>query len=110
MFKSIDQKKLKLSIYGLLFVIYLVLMFLPKTFFDKGKSLCVSKVLFDIECYGCGLTRGIMHLIHFDFEGAYHYNKLSFLVLPLFVYLVLQDIYELVIKKQVEEPVENDNV
>ncbi|MEY5046891.1 MAG: hypothetical protein RLZZ175_250 [Bacteroidota bacterium] len=99
MFKNIDEKKLKIVIYSILFFIYIVLMFLPKTFFDKGKSLCVSKVFFDIECYGCGLTRGIQHLIHFDFEGAYYYNKLSFLVLPLIIYLILKDLYELFFKK-----------
>ena len=61
----------------------LVLLVLPKDFFDNGESICLSKVLLDIECYACGMTRACMHLIHFDFEEAYAYNMLSFIVLPL---------------------------
>ena len=60
---------------------------LPATYFDHGQSLCPSKALLDIECPGCGITRGIQHLIHFDFHAAWEYNKLSFFVLPLFGYL-----------------------
>jgi hypothetical protein len=60
-----------------------ILFWLPKNYFDQGQSLCISVLLFDTRCWGCGLTRGIMHLIHFDFETAATYNKLSFIVLPL---------------------------
>ena len=42
------------------------------------------------QCWGCGLTRGMMHLIHLDFVGAYNYNKLSFLILPLLIFDLLQ--------------------
>jgi len=77
-----------------LFLFSILLLFLPKDFFDKGQSLCVSRLLFDIECYGCGMTRAIQHLIHFDFQGAWDFNKLSFLVLPLIIYLILKEIYD----------------
>jgi len=60
-----------------------ILLILPKDFFDNGSSLCVSKLLTEKECYACGITRGIMHLIHLDFEKAYEYNMLSFIVFPL---------------------------
>lgn len=60
-----------------------VLLILPANFFDKGESICLSKVLFDIECYACGLTRAVQHAIHGDFAGAYQYNKLVAVVLPL---------------------------
>jgi hypothetical protein len=60
-----------------------ILLLLPATFFDSGESICLSKVFFDIECYGCGLTRACQHLIHFDFEEAFAYNMLSFIALPL---------------------------
>lgn len=61
----------------------IVLLFLPPDYFDKGESICVSKRWFDIECYGCGMTRAIMHLIHLDFQEAWEFNKLSFIVFPL---------------------------
>jgi hypothetical protein len=61
----------------------IALILLPADFFDGGKSICISKLFTDKECYACGLTRGIMHLIHLDFETAFAYNMLSFIVLPL---------------------------
>lgn len=61
----------------------IVLLLLPAHFFDGGESICLSKLLLDRECPACGMTRGIMHLIHFDWEEAYAYNMMSFIVLPL---------------------------
>ena len=43
-------------------------------------SICLSLFLFDTECYACGMTRAIQHLIHFDFLTGYNYNKLSIIV------------------------------
>jgi hypothetical protein len=59
-----------------------VLLALPADFFDSGESICLSKVLFDFECYGCGMTRACQHLIHLDFENAFAYNMGSFIALP----------------------------
>jgi hypothetical protein len=63
----------------------ILLIILPATFFDTGQTICPSKALLDIDCLGCGMTRAIQHLIHFDFEAAYNFNKLSFLVFPILV-------------------------
>ena len=71
---------------AVLLIIPLVLLLLPSTFFDSGNSVCLSVVFFDSECYACGMTRAIQHLIHFDFFIAYQFNKLSLIVLPLIVY------------------------
>lgn len=71
-----------------------VLVLLPADYFDKGESICLSKTLAGMECYACGMTRGIMHLIHFDFEQAWGFNKLSFIVLPLLFPLWLKAVYE----------------
>jgi hypothetical protein len=71
---------------AVLLIIPLVLLLLPSTFFDSGNSVCLSVVFFDSECYACGMTRAIQHLIHFDFFIAYQFNKLSMIVLPLIVF------------------------
>ena len=63
---------------------------MPADYFDEGESICISKLLAGMECYGCGMTRAIMHLIHLDFEEAYQYNKLSFIVFPLLSFLAGQ--------------------
>ena len=67
-----------------------VLLLLPANFFDNGQSICISQILLGKECFACGITRGIMHLIHLDFENAFAYNMLSFIVLPLLVIIWVQ--------------------
>ena len=52
----------------------------------------MSKVLLQQECFGCGITRAIQHAIHFDFAGAWHYNKVVVLVLPVLILMWLNEI------------------
>ncbi|WP_413468664.1 DUF2752 domain-containing protein [Lishizhenia sp.] len=61
----------------------LLLLFLPATYFDEGQSICPSKLLFNKECPGCGITRSVQHAIHLDFQASWDYNKLIIIVLPL---------------------------
>ena len=81
MFLEIDNLVKKLILISLL-VSPIVLVFLGKDYFDTGKSICFSQLLLEKECLGCGLTRGIMHLLHLDFKAAWEFNKLSFIILP----------------------------
>jgi len=67
-------------------IVPVILLILPADFFDTGQALCLSVLLFKQECYACGLTRSIMHLIHFEFEDALYYNMLGLLVFPLLAY------------------------
>ncbi len=77
-------------------LIWLTLLVLPVDFFDHhGPTLCLSRVLLDRECPGCGMTRASMHALHFDFAGAWHYNRLVVVVLPLLAYLWGKEIWEL---------------
>ena len=63
-----------------------LLWLLPATFFDRtGLELCPSKYFFDIECFGCGITRAVMHLHHFDWREAVYYNNLVVVVYPALV-------------------------
>ena len=66
------------------------LLILPAGYFDNGRSLCLSKILLNVGCYACGLTRGIMHLIHLEFEEAFAYNMLSFIALPVLMVVWIQ--------------------
>lgn len=77
-----------LRLYLLLLVaLPVTLLVLPADFFDEGRSLCLSQLLLDMPCYGCGMTRAVQHLLHLELEEAAQFNKLSFLVLPLLGYL-----------------------
>lgn len=69
-----------------LIAIPIILILLPADYFDYGQTLCPSKRWMNFECLGCGLTRGIQHLIHLDFETAWLYNKLSPFILLLMIY------------------------
>lgn len=78
--------------FGLLLLAPLVLILLPADFFNDGESVCLSVVFFDQQCYACGMTRGIQHLLHGDFSSAWQYNRLSTIVLPLLLLLWGQEI------------------
>ena len=70
-------------LYGvILLLIPFVLLALPADFFNSGQSVCLSVVIFNKNCYGCGMTRAIQHLLHFQFTEAMAFNKLSVLVFP----------------------------
>ena len=68
----------------------IVLLILPGNYFDDKQSMCFSMLLFDVNCYGCGLTRACQHLIHFQFEDAYAYNVLSFIAFPMLAIVWVQ--------------------
>ena len=94
---------------GFIILTPLNLLLLPADIFDKGQSICLSQLLAGQECFACGISRGIMHLIHFDFEEAFAYNMLSFIVLPLLVIIWIQwfikelKIYKLLKRKYISQ-------
>ena len=69
----------KIAVYVL---VPLTLLILPADFFDEGRSICLSVLLLNEQCFACGLTRSVMHLIHFEFAEAWYYNALGFIVFP----------------------------
>ena len=95
LFKEVKPRQKAIFLFIALVLAFLFLLYLPSSYFDDGQSVCVSVMFFDTECYGCGMTRGIQHLIHLDFEQAWNYNKLAFIVLPLTIGLILTELYKL---------------
>lgn len=83
------------SILIILSIITITLLILPADFFDSGSSICLSVVLFDKQCYACGLTRAVQHFIHGEFATAYMYNKLVVIVLPLIIGLIGYELYKM---------------
>lgn len=75
------MKTIQKALLTLLLAVPFLLLLLPGNYFDAGQSLCPSKVFFHTECPGCGLTRGVMHLMHFDFATAWQFNVLSYPIL-----------------------------
>lgn len=80
----------------LLFPFFLGL--LPKDYFNDGQSICLSVRFFNQRCYGCGMTRAIQHLIHFEFSTAYRLNKFSIIVLFVLFFLWLKAVRKVFFK------------
>jgi hypothetical protein len=93
------QEGIKRNLYwfylGFLLIGPVVLFILPADFFDHSTiELCLSKILFDRSCIGCGITRAVMHFIHLEFDMAMQYNKLVVLVIPLILYLWGKELFK----------------
>lgn len=72
-----------------------VLWVLPSDLFDNGQSICLSQVLLDKECPGCGITRSVQHAMHFEIMEAWNYNKLFIVVLPFLFYVWVKVVVQL---------------
>lgn len=72
----------------------IILVSLPASFFDQGQSLCLSVLLLDQECFACGLTRAVQHLVHCEFQAAWQFNKLVVLVFPILTIVWGRCVYE----------------
>ena len=78
-----------------LVVFPLVLWILPPTAFDgDGMILCPSRLFFGIECFGCGITRSVMHMHHLQFDDAVYFNVLGLIVYPALIILWFRWVYK----------------
>lgn len=91
MFRRITNK----VFFYLVFITPFILFLMPSNYFDHGESSCLSVRLAGIECYACGMTRGVMHFLHFEFAKAWKFNKLTFIVVPMLSLLWLRSTYEI---------------
>jgi hypothetical protein len=98
--KRYNKPKSKLYLMTKIFILVIfpfVLLLLPKTIFNNGNyTICLLKMATGEDCFGCGMTRACMHLIHLDFEGAAYFNKISFIVLPILCGLLIAEVIKTV--------------
>lgn len=81
-----------------------VLLALPADVFDQGPALCLSRVLFDQECPGCGMTRACMRLAHGHWSEAAGFNRLAYAVFPLLCILYAAEWLKLSARVQLPVP------
>ncbi|MEI7484138.1 MAG: DUF2752 domain-containing protein [Ignavibacteriota bacterium] len=60
---------------------------IPISFQDRFGSICLIKRATGLECWGCGTRHALYAIMNLDFLKAWYYNKLSFVVFPVLVYL-----------------------
>ena len=53
---------------------------------------CPVKLLFGVDCPGCGLTRAFFAALHFDFRAAFAYHPLFLPIGIVLAYLLLYEI------------------
>ena len=69
-----------------LLILPIILWILPGDFFDdSGFIICPSRAFFDIECFGCGMTRAVQHMHHFQYDDAVFYNTGVLAIYPALV-------------------------
>lgn len=58
-----------------------------------GPAICPVRNSVGVPCPGCGLTRSTVALLHGDFERALHFHPLVWLMLPIFLVMVIEEVY-----------------
>ena len=71
------------------FVFFGFLYILTKLF---SVSLCPVKHFFNVNCFGCGMTRGFISILELDILSAFKYNVLS---VPLFIAIAVYSVFAL---------------
>lgn len=52
---------------------------------------CIWKTLFDVHCFGCGLTTAFVSLLELDIKKAFESNWLIFIIIPSGFYYLIQE-------------------
>lgn len=59
-----------------------------------NKPICLWKLIFHVDCWGCGITRAFYSLCKLNFIQAWNYNPRIYIVFPLLVYVWIKALYK----------------
>jgi hypothetical protein len=77
----------------ILLIIFLFIFYnIPTKYLGDTYPICLSRIIFNHNCWGCGTTRAIWSIIHFNFNQALEYNKLIVITFPLLAGCVISRI------------------
>ncbi len=82
--------------------------YLPEKTSSAIEIPCLFKTIFECECPGCGITRGIKNLLHLQLDVSLKYHKLSIILLFLVFYVSIHQI--LTIYKEYNNKTLNDRI
>ena len=72
-----------------LIVLLLLIIYLLISSYFHFYIPCPIKTITGFYCPGCGITRMLLSLLKLDFYGAFRYNPLLFILLPIGLYLYI---------------------
>jgi len=75
-----------------------VLFYLPIRYVESGPTICIYKNITGHNCYGCGMTRGIISFIQGDFSDSIGYNPLIVFVVPIGMMIYIKELNKTVKK------------
>jgi hypothetical protein len=92
---SEGKKRLHIILFTGFLLIPVAMYFVPLDWLRSQHTICLYKNLTGHECYGCGMTRAIFSAIHLKLSDAWHFNRLSVIVIPLLAYIWLKTLLSL---------------
>ena len=96
------RKEVQIGWLVALLIFPVVLWTLPgDTFDDSEVIICPSRAWFDIECPGCGMTRGVMHMHHAEVAEALYYNFGSPFIYPVLIALWILLVYRTLVRLEI---------
>jgi hypothetical protein len=72
-----------------------LLSFISIEWLEKQPTICLYKLVFGSDCYGCGITRAVVSTIQLRFRDAYEFNKMIVIVFPILAIVWWRVIFEL---------------
>jgi hypothetical protein len=86
--------RIKFSIFRIIayVICFLTASFIPLEYIE-GRSFCIFYNLFGITCLGCGTTRAVFNVIHFNFIRALQFNFIAVIWFSFLLLVIIQDIF-----------------
>lgn len=82
-----------------LVLVPIIIWILPVDTINKSTvELCPSKLLLNMECPGCGITRAVVNFHHFEFGEAIYYNWGVLIVYPILAFFWVLFLKELLLE------------
>lgn len=75
-----------------------VLFFIPLGWLSAQPSICIYKCITGHECFGCGITRAVLLVLHFQYNRALELNKLIIIVFPILSMVWIKNTIKMVAK------------
>ena len=75
----------------LVYIFIISIIYLIPISYIESRSFCLWYNLFELKCFGCGMTRAFFNLSRLNIKEAINYNYMIILVI-IPIYLILKDI------------------